>query len=67
MQKKIAFIAVAATLGLAACEGTDLERGAIGAVAGGAVAAATDNDIASGVAIGAAAGVFCDDVTTVCR
>ncbi|AUC51985.1 MAG: hypothetical protein ACU0CC_03130 [Sagittula sp.] len=55
--------ALAATLGLAACEGTDLERGALGAGIGAATAAATNRNVAAGAAIGGAAGVVCDDVT----
>ncbi|BBU55563.1 MULTISPECIES: hypothetical protein [Mameliella] len=60
--------ALVATLGLAACEGTDIERGVIGAGIGAAGAAATGRNVAAGAAIGGAAGVVCDDVTPeVCR
>lgn len=60
--------AIAATLGLAACEGTDLERGVIGAGVGAAGAAATGRNVAAGAALGGAAGVVCDDVTPdLCR
>jgi hypothetical protein len=55
--------AFAATLGLAACEGTDLERGVIGAGVGAATASATGGNVAAGAAIGGAAGVVCDDLT----
>ncbi|WP_417208050.1 hypothetical protein [Antarctobacter sp.] len=61
-------VALAATLGLAACEGTDLERGVMGAGIGAASAAATGRSVAAGAAIGGAAGVVCDDVTPeLCR
>lgn len=56
-------LAAASTLGLAACEGTDLERGVMGAGVGAATAAATGRNVAAGAAIGGAAGVVCDDVT----
>ncbi|WP_058246527.1 hypothetical protein [Tropicibacter naphthalenivorans] len=56
-------LALASSLGLAACEGTDLERGALGAGIGAAGAAATGGNVAAGAAIGGAAGVVCDDVT----
>ncbi|MGP6085828.1 hypothetical protein [Antarctobacter jejuensis] len=60
--------ALVATLGLAACEGTDFERGVIGAGIGAAGAAATGRNVAGGAAIGGAAGVLCDDVTPdLCR
>ncbi|MGR3493895.1 hypothetical protein [Citreimonas sp.] len=55
--------ALASCIGLAACEGTDLERGALGAGVGAASAAATGNDVATGAALGGAAGVVCDDLT----
>ncbi|SMX49498.1 hypothetical protein [Maliponia aquimaris] len=61
-------LALVATLGLAACEGTDIERGVIGAGIGAASAAATGRNVAAGAAIGGAAGVVCDDVTPdLCR
>ncbi|KAF0675424.1 hypothetical protein [Profundibacterium mesophilum] len=41
----------------------DGQRAAIGAVGAGALAAATDNDVGTAVAAGAAAGALCDDVT----
>ncbi len=60
--------ALVATLGLAACEGTDLERGVIGAGIGAAGAAATGRNVAGAAAVGGAAGVLCDDVTPqLCR
>lgn len=47
---------------LSACLDNDAERAVVGGLAGGALAAATDNNVAAGVAIGAAAGAFCDDL-----
>lgn len=47
-------LAVAGTL--AACGTTDVERAATGAVIGGAVSAATDENIAQGALIGGALG-----------
>ncbi len=63
MRLKSFTYAILALAGLAACEGTDLERGLIGAGAGAATAAATGNNVAAGAAIGGAAGVVCDDLT----
>ncbi|NCO85781.1 MAG: hypothetical protein GW886_04030 [Rhodobacterales bacterium] len=57
--------AVAGTL--AACEGTDIERGALGAVGGALTAEVLGTNVAGGALIGGAAGVLCDDLTTVCR
>ena len=54
---------IAAASILAACEGTDIERGAIGAAGGALAAKVTNNDVATGALIGGAAGVVCDDVT----
>ena len=54
---------MAATLSVAACSGTDLERGVMGAGIGAATAAATGRNVAAGAAIGGTAGVVCDDVT----
>lgn len=59
---------VAATLGVAGCSGTDLERGVIGAGLGAATAAATGRSVAAGAALGGTAGVVCDDLTPdLCR
>lgn len=44
--------------GLAACGDTYLERGTTGALIGAGAAAATDNDVATGVALGAGAGII---------
>lgn len=56
-------LATASALSLAACSGSDLERGAMGAGIGAATAAATGRNVAAGAAIGGAAGIVCDDVT----
>ncbi|WP_121631621.1 hypothetical protein [Tropicibacter alexandrii] len=61
-------LAIIACIGLAACEGTDFERGALGAGVGAATAAATGRSVAAGAAVGGAAGIVCDDVTPeLCR
>jgi osmotically inducible lipoprotein OsmB len=41
---------------------TDTERAVGGAIAGGLIASATDNDVLTGAAIGGAAGAFCDNL-----
>ncbi|WP_146590829.1 hypothetical protein [Puniceibacterium confluentis] len=62
------FTAILALTGLAACEGTDLERGALGGVGGYAIDRATGGDGKIGAAAGIVAGVTCDDITPgVCR
>lgn len=62
MENRIRLILAAiAMAGLAACDGTDLERGALGAAGGAAVANLTGSDVVGGALIGGAAGVFCDD------
>ncbi|MEM9342901.1 MAG: hypothetical protein AAGA87_07630 [Pseudomonadota bacterium] len=66
MRKALSFIAVAAVLGVSACGSNDLERGATGALIGGGLALATDNDPLTGAAVGATAGVLCDDLTNAC-
>ncbi|RNF35757.1 hypothetical protein [Paracoccus methylarcula] len=55
-------------LGLAACDpnyqtglSPDTQRAAGGAVAGAVIAKALDEDIATGAALGGAAGALCDD------
>lgn len=47
---------------LAGCLENDVERGVAGAAAGAVLASVTDNDVATGAVLGAAAGVFCDDL-----
>ncbi len=66
MRKTGTLIAVVAVLGLAACGDTDLERGVSGAAAGAVTAAALDGNVVTGAAVGAAAGVLCDDLTDLC-
>lgn len=64
----------ALVLGLAACEPAyqsgyqtqsritpDMQRAAGGAVAGALIAKVLDEDVVTGAALGATAGVFCDD------
>ncbi|MEL6610063.1 MAG: hypothetical protein AAFO93_14235 [Pseudomonadota bacterium] len=60
--RKIAIAAPLLVL-LAACGSNDVERAASGALIGAGVAAATNNNIAAGAGVGAAAGVFSDDLT----
>lgn len=71
MQKSL-FIRIggisALVLGLAACDSSmqtglspDTQRAAGGAVAGAVIAKALDEDIATGAALGGAAGALCDD------
>ena len=40
----------------------DTERAVVGAIAGGVIAGATDNNVLTGAAIGGAAGAFCDNL-----
>jgi hypothetical protein len=60
---KMGILLASAALALSACGYNELSRSTTGAIAGGVVAAATDNDVATGVLIGGAAGALCDDVT----
>lgn len=61
-------IALSACTALAACEGSDLERGVIGAGVAGGAAAATGGNVAGAAAAGGLAGAVCDDVTPqLCR
>ena len=64
MQKKLSFIAVAAILGLSACDsGSDLERAIVGAAIGCAVGEIyQDGECIAGAAIGGAAGALADDI-----
>ena len=55
--------ALAAATFLVACEGTDLERAAIGGVGGYAADRALGGSGTTGLAAGVAAGAFCDDLT----
>ncbi len=63
MRTSFITVAVAATLGLAACGDTDLERGVSGAAIGAVGAEITGGNTVTGAAVGGAAGVFCDDLT----
>lgn len=68
MQKKSILLVVVATLGLAACGDTDLERGVSGAAIGAVGAELTGGNAVTGAAVGGAAGVLCDDLTPeLCR
>ncbi len=64
MQRRLPFFLVAAVLGLSACnEGTDLERAAIGALAGCAVGEVLrDGECITGAVVGAGAGALADDI-----
>ncbi len=68
MQNFAKITAILALTGLAACEGSDFQRGAIGGVGGYAIDRATGGDGTIGAAAGIVAGVTCDDLTPgVCR
>ncbi|MBU2962707.1 complement resistance protein TraT [Citreicella sp. C3M06] len=61
-------VAILGLFGLAACESSDLPRAGIGAGAGYLADRALGGDGMVGAAVGATAGVVCDDVTPgVCR
>ena len=64
MQKNLTFLAIAAILGLSACDqGSDLERAIIGAGAGClAGEIIEDGECITGAAVGGAAGALADDV-----
>ena len=53
--------AIAAITALSGCLETDGERALAGAAGGALVADATGNSVATGAAVGALAGVLCDD------
>jgi len=60
--------AAAAILSLSACLlDSDLERGIAGAAAGVLGAELLGVDPLTGLAVGAAAGALCDEVTKICR
>jgi len=52
--------AIASVGFLAACD-NDVERALGGAAAGAVIGQATNNDVGTSAAVGALAGVFCDD------
>lgn len=58
MKTRLWIVALALTGGLAACGDTYLERGASGALIGAGAAAATNNDVRTGAALGAGAGIL---------
>jgi osmotically inducible lipoprotein OsmB len=60
MHKSILILSLV-TAALAGCVQNDGSRALIGAGVGAAAAAVTENDIATGAAIGAAGGALCDD------
>lgn len=62
MQTLKILAAVGLVFPLAGCLDNDAERAVAGAAAGALIADATDNDVATGAVVGAAAGVFCDDL-----
>ncbi|MDD9921398.1 MAG: hypothetical protein OXQ92_03820 [Boseongicola sp.] len=64
MQKKLSFLAIAALLGVTACnEGSDLERAIVGAAIGCAAGEIfEDGECISGAAVGAAAGALANDI-----
>ena len=63
MQKKFTFIVIAAVLGLSACnQGTDLERAAVGGLAGCLVGdIISEGSCIKGGILGAGAGALADD------
>jgi hypothetical protein len=65
MQKKFSFALIAAVLGLSACsQGTDVERAAVGGLAGCVIGDAIDEgSCIKGGILGAAAGALADDVS----
>lgn len=64
MQKKLPFVIIAALLGVAGCtQGTDLERAAVGGVAGCLVGEIIDDgECLTGAVVGAAGGALADDI-----
>ena len=64
MQKKLSLIAIAAILGLSACDrGSDLERALVGAAIGCAVGEIyQDGECIAGAAVGGVAGALADDI-----
>lgn len=62
MQSLKILAAIGMAIPLSGCLQNDAERAVAGAAAGAVIASATDNDVATGAVVGAAAGVFCDDL-----
>jgi hypothetical protein len=68
MHKFIAISGILAVTALAGCGNTDLERGVTGGAIGAVGAAALGGNALVGGAVGASAGVLCDDLTPrLCR
>ncbi|WP_226626924.1 complement resistance protein TraT [Alloyangia pacifica] len=63
MQNVVRILAVLGVFGVAACENSDLSRAGIGAGSGYLIDRAVGGDGMVGAAVGATAGVVCDDVT----
>ncbi|SDG58681.1 hypothetical protein [Alloyangia pacifica] len=63
MQNVFRILAVLGVFGVAACETSDLGRAGIGAGSGYLIDRAVGGDGMVGAAVGATAGVVCDDVT----
>ncbi len=61
MVQSLKIAGLVASIGLLAACDNDVERGVSGAAIGAAAASVTNNNVATGAAIGAVAGVFCDD------
>lgn len=60
MKTKFLALAMASALGLSACGDTLGQQALTGAAIGGGAAALTDNDVGTGIVLGAAAGAaFC--------
>lgn len=67
MSTTIRFLGLAAVVAtLAACEGTDFERAALGAAGGAAAANLLGTNEVGGALIGGVIGATCDDTTTLC-
>lgn len=62
MVKTAAILGMVALVAGCAMPATDAERAVGGAIAGGLIASATDNNVLTGAAIGGAAGAFCDNL-----
>jgi hypothetical protein len=63
MRTKLKITALfAAMLAVSGCVASDIERAGAGALIGGLGTAAVGGSVATGVAVGAAAGALCDDV-----
>lgn len=61
MVKQITALAFIATLALAGCGDSDVERGVTGAAIGGVASSVVGGDAFTGALLGGAVGVMCDD------